>query len=59
MTVRIDLKETSQALIFENVINTYTKGPLYCIYSGGLVTKIPIENIWRIVENYGKSASRP
>ena len=52
MKLKIDLKESSTPLEFADVKNSYTKGPLFCIYSGNTVTKIPIQNIWRIVEDY-------
>lgn len=59
MTIKIDLKESSQAIVIDDVLNTYTKGGFYCIYrSNETVVKYPIENIWRIVEDYGKSATR-
>lgn len=53
MTVKIELKETSQKLIFFDVINTYTKGLLFCVYQdSGIVVKFPLDNIWRITEDY-------
>ena len=52
MKLKIDLKESSTPLEFTNVKNSYTKGPLFCIHSDNTVTKIPIQNIWRIVEDY-------
>jgi hypothetical protein len=52
-TVKIELKETSQPLVYTNVINTYQKGDLFCIYTNdNLVFKYPINNIWRITEYY-------
>jgi hypothetical protein len=52
--VTMQLKETSQNIDHENVVNTYTKGPLYCVYiEGETVYKYPIESIWRIKEEYG------
>jgi hypothetical protein len=52
MKLKIDLKESSTPLEFNDVKNSYTKGPLFCIYTDASVTKIPIQNIWRIVEDY-------
>jgi hypothetical protein len=52
MKVRVELKETSQSLQFDNATNTYTKGDLYCVYQDGVVTKFPLANIWRIKEDY-------
>lgn len=52
MNVSIELKETSQPVDIADVTNTYTKGPLYCIYGAGIVVKFPLANIWRITEDY-------
>jgi len=57
MKVKIDLIETSQAIEIE-AINTYTKGNLYCVYDGEKVIKFPLSNVWRIVEDYGVTATR-
>ena len=52
MKVRVELKETSQAIELE-ARNTYTKGPLYCVYlSDGTVQKFPLANVWRVTEDY-------
>lgn len=53
ISVRIELTETSQSI--ERVaVNTYTKGPFYCVYlQDGKVEKYPIANIWRVTEGYG------
>lgn len=51
ISVRVELKETSQALELE-AVNTYTKGPFYCVYDGARVQKFPLENIWRVTEQY-------
>jgi len=50
--IKIELKNTSQALIYKNVKNTYEKGSFYCIYIEDNVVKIPIQDIFRIEENY-------
>lgn len=54
MKVEVYLKETSQRIVFENVENTYTKGPLYCIYlkEEGVVYKYPVEQIFNVKETY-------
>lgn len=54
MIVEIFLKETSQRIKFENATNTYTKGPLYCVYikDENIVYKYPIENIFNVKESY-------
>ena len=51
--VEVWLYETSEPL--EHLAkSTYTKGALYCVYdSEGMVTKYPIQHIFRVVEGYG------
>ena len=49
--VRIHLKETSQT-IEHDYVNTYQKGDLFCVYDGKQVYKYPIQNIWRVIEEY-------
>ena len=57
--VRIELKETSQAIELE-ATNTYTKGLLYCAYlTSGLVQKFPLANVWRITEEYRATRVSP
>ena len=56
--VRVELTETSQALRYE-AENTYTKGDLFCVFTTkGEVHKIPLRNIWRIIEEYGTRSGR-
>ena len=54
MKVEVELKETSQKIVLDDVANAYTKGPFYCIYNAtdGTVTKFPLDNIWRVKESY-------
>lgn len=55
MHVEVELKETSQKLIYDDVLNTYTKGALFVIYRmGGTVVKFPLDNIWRVTEDYSR-----
>lgn len=54
MIVIVKLKETSQAIIYDDVENAYTKGPFYCIYHDGITHKYPIDSIWRVEESYGR-----
>ena len=46
-------------IVYENAINAYTKGKLYCVLfekDGKRVThKYPIRSIFRVVEDYGDS----
>ena len=53
ITVWIELKETSQPLVYE-ATNAYQKGDLYCVYvpRENRVYKIPLANIWRVTEEY-------
>jgi len=54
MKVEIQLKESSQPIIYDDVINTYQKGDLFVIYTSKEKSyKHPIGTIWRIVEDYG------
>ena len=46
--------ESSQPIVHKNVLNTYQKGSLWCVYAEDeLVYKYHIVNIRRIVESYG------
>lgn len=53
--VMVHLKESSQKIIHK-AENTYTKGRLFCVYvkDENKVYKYPMDNIWRIVEEYEK-----
>jgi hypothetical protein len=52
--VEISLHDTSQPIVHKEVVNTYTKGGMYCVYVDEVVYKYPLANIWRICESYGK-----
>ena len=50
-TVEVWLDETSEALVHE-AVNTYTKGPFYCVMvKDGVVYKYPVNRVFRIVEH--------
>ena len=54
ISVSVQLLESSQPVVYDNVVNTYTKGPFYCIYTADEVTyKHPLCTIWRVKEGYG------
>lgn len=57
LRVSVQLDETSQPILHENVVSTYTKGPLYCVLvqsgDAGQVYKYPIEHLFRVTESYG------
>lgn len=60
MRIELQRNETSQPIYYEHVLNTYTKGPLYCILfddknGTSIVHKYPLCSIFRIVEEYGDS----
>jgi hypothetical protein len=58
LTVKIELRETSQPIVRDDVLNTYTKGPLYVIYrEGGFVEKYPVSSLFRVTEDYSGSAT--
>lgn len=51
--VKVWLMESSEPLVFE-ALNTYTKGPLFCVYCDNeTVYKIPVDHIFSILEEYG------
>ena len=53
MQIKIRRELSSRAKIYENVIDSYQKGDLYCIYlEDGKVIKIPIKKIFDIEEEY-------
>lgn len=59
MHVEVELKETSQKLVYDDVLNSYTKGPLLCLYrEGGTVVKFPLANVWRVTEDYRANEAR-
>lgn len=59
MRVEVQLEKTSESIKYRNVLNAYTKGPMYCVLfekSGERVThKFPIAHIFRVVEDYAES----
>ena len=56
MKIQIQRNETSNPITYENVINTYTKGNLFCVYfekeGRKVVHKYPMCSIFRIQEEY-------
>ena len=60
MNIEVQRNESSLPHNYENVINAYTKGNLYCILfvntDGKIVThKFPLCSIFRIIEDYPDS----
>ena len=56
MKIEIQRNESSQPLIYENVLNAYTKGNMYCVMfikDGERIThKFPLCSLFRVVEDY-------
>ena len=55
-TIRVDvhLRESSQPLIYTDVLNTYQKGDMFVIYTANEKSfKHPMSTIWRVIEDYG------
>ncbi len=56
MKIEIQRNESSQPLVYENVINAYTKGNMYCVLiekDGQRIThKYPLCSIFRVIEDY-------
>jgi hypothetical protein len=56
MKIAIHRNESSQPKVYDNVINAYTKGKMYCVLleqDGVLVThKYPLSSIFRVEEDY-------
>jgi len=54
ITVSVQLRESSQPIVYENVLNSYQKGDLFVIYTDDEKSyKHPMDTIWRVVEEYG------
>jgi hypothetical protein len=54
-TVKVQLKEQAQPIVYSGITNTYQKGDFYCLYRAETeeVIKHPIESIFRVIEPYG------
>lgn len=55
--LKVHLLEQSNPIEYENIINCYTKGNLYCVYfeddkGDNKVHKYPLMNIFRVEEVY-------
>jgi len=60
MKILIQRNETSQPIEYVDVINAYTKGPMYCVMfetkEGKRMThKYPLVSLFRVVEDYNPS----
>ncbi len=56
MRIEVQREESSLPIVYDDVLNAYTKGKLYCILfekDGERKThKYPISSIFRVVEDY-------
>ncbi len=59
MNIEIQRNETSLPITYNNVINAYTKGQMYCVLfekDGNRKThKYPLCSLFRVVEDYPES----
>lgn len=59
MRIEIQRNETSFPIVYENVENAYTKGPMYCVMfikDGKRMThKYPLVSLFRVIEDYNES----
>jgi len=57
--IEVQRNETSNPIVYKDVINAYTKGPMYCILflkDGKRVAhKFPLCSLFRVVEMYPES----
>ena len=52
MKVEIWMLSQSRPIVRTDVINTYTKDGLFCLYMEGKVEKYPLVNIFKVTEPY-------
>lgn len=51
MKLEVWMQETNGPLVYEDVLATYTKGPLFCIkVKDGVYDKYPLCNIYKVRE---------
>lgn len=57
--VEIQRNETSHPITYYDVLNAYTKGPMYCVMlerDGERVThKFPLCSLFRVIEQYNEA----
>lgn len=52
-SVMIHMNSQSKPIEYNNVVNSYTKDNMYCVYtSEGMIYKYPACNIFRVIETY-------
>jgi hypothetical protein len=60
MRIEIQRNETSNAIVYEEVLDAYTKGPMYCVLfvnrdGDRVVHKYPVCSLFRVIEQYPES----
>ena len=59
MKIEIQRNETSYPIYYEDVVNAYTKGNMYCILfikdNKKVIHKYPLISLFRVVEGYNES----
>ena len=59
MQIEIQRNETSQPIVYENILNAYTKGPMYCVMfvkdEKRITHKYPLCSLFRVIEDYNES----
>ena len=58
--IEIQRNESSEPIVYENAINAYTKGPMYCIlfvnsHGERITHKFPVMSLFRVIEQYPES----
>lgn len=48
MKIRVYLKDSPKGFDFDNVIDTFQEGALFCVYTKSEVMKFPIMHIFKI-----------
>jgi hypothetical protein len=59
MKIEIQRNESSNPIVYEDVINAYTKGAMYCVLftknDERVTHKYPLVSIFRVIEDYHPS----
>lgn len=59
MRVEIQRNETSQPIVYDTVLNAYTKGPMYCVMfmkdGERVIHKYLLCSLFRAIEEYNKA----
>lgn len=59
MKIEIQRNETSFPIVYEEVVNAYTKGPMYCVMfvknEKRVTHKYPLISLFRVIEDYNES----